>query len=211
MVRAARTTLPRVFYHVVCEGGSEVFYINKLAQFLTNNGIHPEKTLRAHSPLVSRNNCTLTDPRHLLKRAMDIRRDKSIFLPSDEIYILLDADVFERGDCDKNKFIIECSDKSIFPLFQRNNFEDFLICHLGEEELTRWIDIVASYPRVMTGKEVMAEIVKIIPNYRKGSIPRDIFNTVFSITSIQRAISNLTNSRVPFSSDFVRLLRKFMN
>ena len=79
MVRAARTTLPRVFYHVVCEGGSEVFYINKLAQFLTNNGIHPEKTLRAHSPLVSRNNCTLTDPRHLLKRAMDIRRDKGFF------------------------------------------------------------------------------------------------------------------------------------
>ncbi len=210
MVRAARKTNPIIFYHVVCEGLSEVFYLERLVQFFNNNGIHPEKTIKPYGPHRTKNNRILTDSNHLLEQAKKIKRNKNEFQNLDKMYILLDKDVFSRGEFDENIFIRGCNLEGITPLFQQNNFEDFIICHFDDEKVSKWETIVNSYESPMSGEEVEKRIVDIIPKYKKGSLPEDIQHIVFSFESLNKAISNSDNKKIPFKSGLVDLLRKFL-
>jgi len=210
MVRAARKTNPIIFYHVVCEGESEVFYMEKLVQFFKNNGTHPEKEIRPYRPHVTNNNFTLTDPMHLLDQAKKIKSDKIRFQHPDKMYILLDNDVFLTRQYDKNTFIRACNTEGIIPLFQYNNFEDFVICHLDDEAVTKWKTIVSTYDAPLTSEQVKQEIVSIIPKYRKGSIPADIQHVVFSFEALNRAILHSNDANIPFKSDLITLLREFL-
>ncbi len=210
MVRAARKSFPIMFYHIVCEGASEVFYIEKIVQFLNNNGIHPEKTFKPYPPIITNNNNTLTDPMHLLEQAKKIKKDKNRFQHPDEMYILLDKDIFSNGEYDENIFRRECNSESITPLFQQNNFEDFLVCHLNKEDVATWQAIVEENKVPMTGEQVKEKIVSIIPKYKKGSIPEDIQHVVFSFEALNKAISRSADSTIPFKSGLVDLLRKFL-
>lgn len=210
MVRAARKTNPIIFYHIVCEGESEVFYMEKLVQFFKNNGIHPEKEIKPYRPRVTNNNFTLTDPMHLLDQAKKIKSDKIRFQHPDKMYILLDDDVFATGQYDKNVFRRACNTEGIIPLFQQNNFEDFVVCHFDDNTVTKWKAIVNSYDAPLTGEQVKREIVSIIPKYRKGSLPSDIQHIVFSFDALNRAISHSNDNGIPFKSDLVTLLREFL-
>lgn len=211
MVRATRKSLPISFYHIVCEGDSEVFYLEKLGQFLHSKGIHLETSIKPYSPKKTKNKCVLTDPLHLLEYAKRLKKDKDEFQHPDVMCVLLDEDVFIRGKYNKNDFIQQCSLCGVTPLFQKNNFEDFLICHLDSSKIECWKAIVSGYDAPMTDKEIMDRIVNIIPNYKKGSIPLYLQERVFSIEAFKQVISISADVKMPFMFTISTVLQKFVN
>jgi hypothetical protein len=207
MIRAARKIPPVIFYHVVCESESEAFYIERLVQFLNQGGILPELTLKAYRPKVTRNDCALTNPIHLLEQAKIIRKDKDNFKHPDKVCILLDSDVFTNGTYNKKDFERMCNEEAVIPLFQNSNFEDSLICHLNKTQIGRWYDIVSKYCGQMKGADIKTEIVNIILQYKKGSIPAEIQSIIFSMDAFRRVIAHSEDKIIPFL--LVRLLEKF--
>ena len=80
--------------------------------------------MKPYKPHITNNNCTLTDPKHLVEQAKKIKRDKIKFKHPDKMYILLDDDVFIKKQYDKNEFIRLCSREGIIPLFRRQRYNE---------------------------------------------------------------------------------------
>ncbi len=210
MVRASRKTFPNKYNHIVCEGHSEYYYVQRLAQFLKNKGAIQNCTFKAHTPIITSNQQTLTDPLHLLQQAKKIKTDREQFQHPDQMYILLDEDTFMTGRYNKRIFEQQCNAAGVFPLFQKHNFEDFLMCHLPDKTLNKWKNVTSTYRLPMTGDQVMQEITAIISDYKKGSIPRSIENLVFSETGLSLCISRCHDHTIPFNSGLCALLRPFI-
>ena len=206
MVRSARKEAPYEFYHIVCEGHSEAYYIERLVQLLLKNKYF-NISFKAYRPKWTKKGNTLTDPKHLIEQAKKIKK-KEDFQHPDTMYILLDLDVFNSGIYNKQDFIKKCNMEGITPLFQKNNFEDFLVCHLDDESVKKWISIVTKYNFQMSDEEVVTEIKSIIPNYNKGSVPDNFLEKIFSIDSIMKLIN--LNKDIPFSSELIQLLKKII-
>ena len=202
MVRSSRITNPKIFIHIICEGHSGVTYCEQLNQYFNRHGIKPQFKLKPYPPKKTKGNKELTNCYKLLEYAIKIK-NSNIFDKTDIMCILLDTDVFRDNPNYLETFKKACIANGIILLKQHQNFEDFLIMHLNDKDCQSWVDINVQYDNKMNGNQVSEEIKRIIPDYRKGKIPRSREQYIFCPEGLANVKAHNKNSAFPFKSDFV--------
>jgi phage pi2 protein 07 len=180
---------------VICEGKSEVAYIQEFRRLLRELGISsnilPYSVGTGHYVEVVRKYRQVCKER---------RKDKI-----DSFIIWVDADVYKRNE-QKNQTKYSKKQKYI-PNFKFNtyNFEDFLVMHLPKEEVAKWEKICSDAGHFITPmhSDVYLPLLckSILPTYCKGELPIVVCN--ISLTNLR---ANQSDSSIPFKSDFADFL-----
>lgn len=150
---------------VFCEGKTEKNYLQSLSRFLERNDIYELRFTGKYLEGVNINNYDAC-----------IRKYKGHDLKGfDEFYAWIDFDIFQRGNR-KRKDIEDCiqkisfNRKSVIPLFNIMNGEDFMMLHQPENILQQWIEICKAnkhFEVPMNSEEYMKHMKSIIPDYKK--------------------------------------------
>ena len=185
------------FLIIVCEGESEVAYIQEL------NRLFREMEISATLHPV----CVGTGFFYnVVATYRNVRRAN----PRTDIQIWVDWDVYARNER-------QCLDaysrkgKGIPSFcFSRQNFEDFLATHLAEDELARWLEVCRSNGHLKTplhSEEYISLFREVLfPQYSKGDIP-------FPLTQerIERMLQNQNKGDMPLHCDFANTIRDILS
>ena len=185
------------FLIIVCEGESEVAYIQEL------NRLFRELEISATVHPV----CVGTG---FFSNVVAAYRNARRANPRTDIQIWVDWDVYARNER-------QCLDaysrkgKSIPSFcFSRQNFEDFLTTHLAENELARWLEVCRNSGHLMTPlhSEQYIPLFRetLFPRYSKGDIP-------FLLTQerIERMLQNQDKGEMPLHCDFADTIRYILS
>ena len=181
------------FLIIVCEGESEVAYIQEL------NRLFRELEISATLQPV----CVGTGFfSNVVAAYRNARRDN----PRTDIQIWVDWDIYARNER-------QCMDAYSrkgggIPsfCFSRQNFEDFLVTHLAEDELARWLEVCRSsgHLKEPLHSEQYIPLFRetLFPQYSKGDIP-------FPLTHecIERMLQNQDKDDMPLHCDFANTIR----
>lgn len=186
--------------HVICEGASEVAYLNELNRLFreSDKGL----ILRPHKAVNG--------------SYVEIRRKYQEVWKNDRkgtVQVLVDRDVYERSP--NERLLYSNHDKDHLPdfLFNYMNMEDFLVLHLSHGLVVKWNSICRekghfqaplcsdSYIPILNSSRVLAG-----GDYRKGSIPFEV-----SFESLSRLFENNRNPDFGFHSDFAEFLEEILN
>ena len=185
------------FLIIVCEGESEVAYIQEL------NRLFREMEISAtlHPVCVGTGFFS-----NVVAAYRNARRDN----PRTDIQIWVDWDIYARNER-------QCMDaysrkgRGIPSFcFSRQNFEDFLATHLAEDDLARWLDVCRSsgHLRIPLHSEQYIPLFReaLFPQYSKGDIP-------FSLTQeyIERMLHKQDNNEIPLHCDFADIVRDILS
>lgn len=180
-------------YLILCEGKSEIAYIQHLNRYLNQNNylfsFIPKYIGNGHFHPVRRKyqNTKKENPRQ------------------NNINIWVDKDTYTRNDNgDKEAYDNKGFDIPDF-MFNTNNFEDFLVMHMPSDVVSKWQDLC----RKKRHFEFPMQESEYLPLYRqcmfqeyeKGSIPISL-----TCDTIQEALANQKNTEVLFKSDFLDFL-----
>jgi hypothetical protein len=199
-------------YHIICEGKSEVSYIERLNRFFDNNDINCSfKTynLRGVVPVKDKSE------KSSYTKILNIYRNEVLFSKEKgELVILwLDDDMFIEKTLNKDRlrsqFSKECGNNQIIFCYNYENFEDFLVMHLEE-------DVFLSYYRECDAKQhfkkpLRANEYSIImeqyafKNYNKGKLPD---NFIIDENSLKNASERNNNNNYKCSCDLLRIIMK---
>ena len=160
------------YYLIICEGASEVAYVQELNRFLSENG------------------CALTlgvkDAQggsfkkiRLLCRSLHIRMGN--------VFVMVDRDIyFDEASANRKQYEKEM-DKLPKFLFQYYNFEDFLLMHCSPEIVLKWRDRVKDKGHFVTPlsareyEPIFSEFIheytdelKFMQEWQKGDMPFEI-------------------------------------
>lgn len=188
---------------VFCEGKTEINYLESLNRFLEENDIYELKFTGKYLEGVKTKN---------YKSHLEKRYKPHKLKMFDKVYMWIDFDIFKREnineeDIKKNIKEIKFNKKSVIPLFNKMNGEDFIMLHNNDDNLKKWINICNRknhFENPMIKNQYMKEIKKIIPDYSKTD-PIDITEEKLEI-----CINNIENKDIPFSSGAVLFLKMVM-
>ena len=189
-------------YHIVCEGSSEVAYLNELNKYIR------EAALKI--VLVSHNLNGISSYNKIRNDYLKVRKHVKNKKNTDDIFIWLDNDVFKREKLSKNKLQQILMGFSGIK-YNYENFEDFLVMHLSDEKIREWrkICIGQNHFNIPMNGEVVEKLIKsIIPDYLKGSLPKEIQSNLGE--SLIRLYENQKNSTVEFRSDFADVIKQLL-
>jgi hypothetical protein len=177
---------------IICEGQSEVAYIQELNRLLAENQIGlvltPQNASGGYFSNVS------TRYRNEKKRN-----------PRSEIIIWVDHDIYGRND-HGTRTAYENKPQGIPDFyFNHQNFEDFFILHLSDEIIKAWQICCLQhnhFSQPLYAKDYMSLYHShVLKDYTKGEIPFEL-----SMEHIRRLCANNIAEKVPFSSDFASWL-----
>jgi hypothetical protein len=177
---------------IICEGSSEVAYIQQLNRLLrelnaTINlcprkvGTGEYKSVMAEYKAESKNN----------------RRTK--------VCIWVDYDIYARNEKDCMTNYMNTQSKVPF-MFNKQNFEDFMFLHLDDDQLGIWLNTCLAhnhFSKPMHAEEYMPLVQKHFINYKKGDLPFDI-----TLEKIGNLFRHNKNSKIHLRSDFTDFLKK---
>jgi len=189
---------------VLCEGQTEVVFINKLNRFLQNNHafkvvLHPE--IKGVSKKIS----TL--------KAKVVKHCKESFKDFDEVFVWVDYDVFKRDGIESSEVELAINNisqgrghnkKSPTLLLNYMNGEDFLILFEEKDLINKWKKICTikqHFDTPMTASQYTKPYTQLIPNYCKGKVDATIDEN-----SLQRFISLSDDDNITFKRDITKLL-----
>lgn len=149
---------------LLCEGASEVAYIQELNRYLREN----ECDFRFAPKLIGSGFYSDVCRKH---------KEEYKANPRTPVKILLDDDIYVRNENareqDNSSKLTTCPYKEEF-LFNTHNFEDFLMLHRDDETLNLWLAKCAetNHENVpMHSAQYMPLVKAIFPNYEKGNFP----------------------------------------
>ena len=179
-------------YLVVCEGPSEVAYIQELNRYLDEN----DYSFTFQTYCVGNGHYTAVKAKY--DKARKDNRNTSI-------NVWVDRDIYIRNDSgDKEKYANKPSGVVDF-WFDDNNFEDFIAMHMEEELCQKWQEICISHEHFehpLTEEKYLPLFRdNIHADYQKGCMP-------FSITTevLRLALSRQNNPNIKFKSGFLGFL-----
>ena len=181
---------------VICEGQSEVAYIQEL------NRLFREMEIKAVLLPV----CVGTGFFHDVQMTYKRKRKEN---PRTAIRIWVDWDIYARNERD-------CMDnysgkaKGIPDFyFSRQNFEDFLVTHLPKNQLDNWVNICRQHGHLespLQADEYMELLhANIFSSYSKGMIPFELSNDM-----LKQMMTNQEQVDLPFHCDFAKVIRMLM-
>ncbi len=178
---------------IVCEGQSEVAYIQELNRLLTETHIRvvliPKNVGGGHYSQVGK--------RYKGEKARN---------PRSQILIWVDYDIHARND-NETRTAYENKTQGIPDFyFNHQNFEDFLALHLSKEVIEDWQTRCLQHGHFT--QPLHADQYKdlyrshVSKDYLKGEMPFEL-----SIEHIKQLCDNNADSQVSFSSDFASWLQ----
>ena len=185
--------------HVVCEGHSEVAYLNELNKLFRENG----------------GNIVLKPYRAVNGSYLEIRKKYREVWRNNrnaDICILVDRDIYERSPKESCLYSHHLDDHLPDFLFNYMNMEDFLVLHLPYESVLRWHSICKSRHHFETPLQADAYMSLLNSSsvftdgkYRKGMVPFEV-----SLNRLGLLFSNNRNADFEFRSDFATMLESLM-
>lgn len=195
--------MPKIFithktYVILCEGSSEFAYIQILNRILNDNSIN--KSLVA--AVIGTGH--FSDVEQVYKK--QYKKNKKL-----EKHIWVDEDIYKRND--KYNGTKYSNKDAAIPnfLFNKYNFEDFLVMHLDDDTIDYWeqtLNIKGHFSIPLKAKEyipLIKEKIKIFNNYEKGVLPFDI-----TLDNIKQAYSIHQNPNIKFKSDFLDFINEYI-
>lgn len=148
---------------ILCEGESEVAYIQVLNRYLREN----EYNFKFIPRLIGSGFFTDVHKKHKEERKSNPRTPIKIFL-DDDIYVRNE----DQREQDNSLKLASSSYKDEF-LFNTHNFEDFLMLHYDDDTLGQWLTKYTetnhrSVP--MHSVQYMPLVKGLFPNYEKGEL-----------------------------------------
>lgn len=192
-------------YHIICEGSSEVAYLNELNKYIRSFGFGEHFSIKTYNL-----NGVFPYGKSPYKHVKN-EYDKAIKnkQEADEVFVWLDNDVFKRGELLKDALQQKLKGFSGMK-YNYENFEDFLVMHLLDKQVQDWHEICVKerhFDIPMFGEKVGKLITSIIPGYAKGSLSQAIqINGEF----LNRLYKNQENSKIKFTSDFVDVIKQLV-
>lgn len=184
-------------YILVCEGESEVAYIQEL------NRLFRELEIKVALKPVPVGTGFYGKVVATYKKT---RKNN----PRTPIHIWVDWDIYARNDRDCwTSYSRKPSGIPDFCFF-RQNFEDFLATHLTETELIRWLEVChqAGHLRLPLHSEEYLPLFKsnLFPSYSKGNLP-------FELTEgkIRQMLENQSKQEMPLSSEVAEFISEIVN
>lgn len=149
-------------YLIVCEGSSERAYIQELNRFLDKN----DYNFTLVPQIIGSGHCKTA-----IQKYKDVKRNNS----RQPIYIWVDKDTYIRND-QNDAHIYEKKSKNIPDFFfSWQNFEDFLVMHLDDDNMKIWIQECVRHSHNITPmhQDTYLPLLKnhCFKNYEKGQIP----------------------------------------
>jgi len=174
---------------VICEGDSEVAYLQQLQSFLY-------KEAKDFLPLLTffpvKVGCGyFTNVKSVLRRERQGNRNACC-------KVWIDYDLYHRND---KRCMTQYRQSRIKPFyFSYHNFEDFLILHCTENIIKQWKDVFEStghFESPLHDVDYKPHFQTLFPDYQKGRMPLDFI----SWESLRRLKTNLVNRTMPPSSN----------
>jgi hypothetical protein len=166
---------------IICEGKSEDTYIKELHPFFVNRGFSViPKIANGSSGLV--------------KTYKKVRKENR----NSRIVIWCDGDFLER-----KKNIPKELSKALTNIW---NFEDHLMLHFDRKKVLEWQAICEKFHHFdnpMNGEEVTKNLRMLIPDYRKGELPKQL---MLNKETFLKFLNNNRDSEIKFRSGFFELL-----
>jgi len=178
---------------IICEGHSEVAYIQQLNRLLRESGVqvilHPKRVGTG-----------------LYSSVMKKYRAEKKQNPRTEIRVWVDYDLYARND--RNCMVNYNKTKDKIPfMFNVQNFEDFLALHLDDEKLRNWLGICKAndHFNVPMHSDVYVPFVQqhLFSNYKKGDLPFEL-----TLEMVKNLFRHHTNSEIQLKSYFTEFLEK---
>ncbi len=178
-------------YIILCEGSSEVAYIQILNRILNDNNINISFAVKEIGT------GHFSDVEKAYKK--QCKENKKL-----EKVIWVDKDIYKRNDRNNNTKYAKKKNNIPDFLFTIYNFEDFLVMHLGDDTINSWEQILNTnghfnQPLISDEYEqIIKDNIAIFKDYKKGIIPFDI-----TLDNIKQAYRIHQNSNIKFKSDFL--------
>jgi len=178
---------------IVCEGHSEVAYIQQLNILLREIGVQAV----LHPKLVGTGLYSF-----MMKKYREEKRKNR----RTEISVWVDYDLYARNynNCMTNYNKIK--DK-IWVMFNRQNFEDFLALHLDDEKLKNWLNVcnAKNHFNNPMHSDMYVPLVQqhLFSDYKKGDLPLEL-----TLEMIENLFRHHADSKILLSSDFTDFLKK---
>lgn len=182
-------------YIIVCEGSSEIAYIQNLNRFLDDNGygfiLIPKIVGCGH-----------------FNSVQNKYRSEKKKNPKADVLIWVDKDTYHRNDVGDGKKYENKSKTLPDFMFSVMNFEDFLALHTDEGVLENWFQVCSRekhHINPMTEERYMPLFkAHMFTNYQKGDIP-------FVIN--EERLNNLfkNNAKYFFNCGFASFLQNLMS
>lgn len=190
---------PNTFYLVVCEGDSEVAYIQQLNRLASESGwdiIFQAKHAGGGTFASLRKACRDARAKHT--------------------YVMTDRDLYERNDKGFRDSFEREREKLPTFLFQYHNFEDFLLLHFPSEIVAAWREFAQEHlrkpfhsksygPLFQTFVARHPEVLSPLRNYRKGDFPFPCL----TVELLRTLFANNTKDGLP-RSDFATFLQSLL-
>lgn len=207
---------------ILCEGKTEVNFINTVKKFLREEDLENEilliPKLLGENKIKKVKKSKIIDPL-LSKVVEEITNLNGEF---SFLYIWLDFDIFKRKNkSDKHWKKIVSSNIAIprklkLPenekpklLLNYMNGEDFVVLMYSKLEISKWEKFCRArkhFDIPMTNNNYMSYFKKnIIKGYCKGDIPK-----IERINQVRKLIKNINDTSIPFASDIVEVLMKIV-
>ena len=179
---------------VVCEGDSEVAYVNELNRLLYRDPF-------GFKMLAFRAVCAESGHFDRVKRAVKTEKAAN---PSSRLLVWADYDVYCRNDLNNR---VKYQNRKGLPdfLFSVMNFEDFLMMHCETPQLKAWTEVCRRHRHFevpMHAQEYEPLFRDFWPDYQKGDMP-------FELTRqrLEQMFVNLEISDMPIRNGFGQYVR----
>lgn len=179
---------------VVCEGDSEVAYVNELNRLLYRDPF-------GFKMLAFRAVCAESGHFDRIKRVVKTEKAAN---PSSRLLVWVDFDVYCRNDLNNR---LKYQNRKGLPdfLFSVMNFEDFLMMHCETPQLKAWTEVCRRHRHFevpMHAREYEPLFRNFWPDYQKGDMP-------FELTRqrLEQLFVNLEIPDLPIRNEFGQYVR----
>jgi hypothetical protein len=139
---------------IVCEGFSEVAYIQQLNRLLRELNV----SINLCPKKVGTGEYKSVMARYKIESKNNLRT---------KVLVWVDYDIYVRN----------CIQDKVPFMFNKQNFEDFLFLHLDDDKLNVWLSICQAhnhFSEPMYSEEYMPLVRQHFSNYQKGDLPFDV-------------------------------------
>lgn len=185
-------------YIILCEGSSEVAYIQILNRILNGKNINISFAAKE----IGTGHFSDVEKAYKKKCKENKKLEKVIWV---------DKDIYKRND--RNNNTKYSNKKNNIPdfLFTTYNFEDFLVMHLDDNISDNWHQILNTQNHfnmpLKSDKYIplIKENIDIFNNYEKGDIPFEI-----TLDNIKQAYKIHQNQNINFKCDFLEFIHELL-
>lgn len=161
---------------IICEGKSEVVYIERLQSFLDQQPLRQgvfETPLR----FIPKPNPNGVGGGKYSQAVAKYKKEKGSSLRTN-VAVWVDYDLYHRNYKNTQSSYSSRGGVPAFN-FSFHNFEDFLILHYSPVVVAKWRSVFTQTPHIhapLHSEVYIPNFLQVFPNYKKGDVPLDIVN-----------------------------------